>query len=142
MAKLMTIGRLAAQADISIETIRFYESQELLIPDERTDAGYRLYHRNAVERITFIKSAQNLGFALREIKDLLFLRTDDHATRADVRRHIEEKMAVVRRKIEALERIQESLETLLGSCEGQGSASTCPILEAFANSVDPEHVET
>ena len=131
MTQNMTIGGLAKRTGIGIETIRFYEKEKLLKPLERTPSGYRLYDVESVKRIDFIKGARELGFSLREIKGLLTLRTDSRSTRSEVRRQIGEKIEIVQAKIAALAAIKQSLERLHASCEGEGSASDCPILEAF-----------
>jgi MerR family copper efflux transcriptional regulator len=71
----LTIGRLAKQVSIGIETIRFYERQGLIEPPPRTDSNYRVYPEEEVNRLRFIKRAKNLGFTLSEIKELLFIRS-------------------------------------------------------------------
>jgi len=81
----LTIGRLAKQVSIGIETIRFYERQGLIEPPPRTDSNYRVYPEEEVNRLRFIKRAKNLGFTLSEIKELLFIRHDLHATKADIK---------------------------------------------------------
>ena len=74
----LTIGRLAKQAGLGIETIRFYERQGLIQPPPRTDSNYRIYPEEEVARLKFIKRAKDLGFTLKEIKELLFMQHDPH----------------------------------------------------------------
>jgi DNA-binding transcriptional MerR regulator len=64
----LTIGRLAKQVGLGIETVRFYERQGLIEPPPRTDSNYRIYPEEEVTRLKFIKRAKNLGFNLNEIK--------------------------------------------------------------------------
>ena len=78
----LTIGKLAKEADIGIETVRFYERQGLVAPPPRTESNYRVYPEEEVARIKFIKRAKALGFTLNEVKDLLAVSHDPHATRA------------------------------------------------------------
>ena len=124
-----TISRLAEQAEVNLQTIRYYEREELLLPVARTEAGYRIYPKEAVLRIRFIKRAQELGFSLSEVRELLALRMDEHATKANVRARARAKLADVEGKIARLGSIGESLRRLTESCSGCGPVGECPILE-------------
>ena len=136
----LTIGRLAKQAGLGIETVRFYERQGLIEPPPRTDSNYRVYPEGEVTRLKFIKRAKNLGFTLNEIKELLFIRHDPHATKADIKNRTLDKIEDVKKKISDLTRIQKALEHLASSCEGHGPLDDCPILEAL-DSDDAEHCQ-
>jgi len=126
-----TIGRLAKQVGIGIETVRFYERQGLIEPPPRTDSNYRVYPEEEVSRLRFIKKAKNLGFTLNEIKELLFIRHDPHATKADIKNRTLAKIKDVKQKISDLTRIQKALEHLASSCDGHGPLEECPILKAL-----------
>jgi Cu(I)-responsive transcriptional regulator len=132
----LTIGRLAKQAGLGIETVRFYERQGLIEPPPRTDSNYRVYPEGEVTRLKFIKRAKNLGFTLNEIKELLFIRHDPHATKADLKNRTLDKIEDVKKKISDLTRIQKALEHLASSCDGHGSLDECPILEALNSDVN------
>lgn len=127
----MTIGQVAKQAGVNIQTVRFYERKGLVTPASRRASGYRQYTPEAVKRIQFIKHAQEIGFSLREIEDLLSLRVDPGMTCADVKTRAEEKMAEVERKITKLQHMQRALEALVAQCDGHGPVSACPIIEAL-----------
>ena len=127
----LTIGRLAKQVGIGIETVRFYERQGLIEPPPRTDSNYRVYPEEEVSRLRFIKKAKSLGFTLSEIKELLFLRHDPHATKADIKNRTLAKITDVKQKISDLTRIQKALEHLASSCDGHGPLEDCPILKAL-----------
>lgn len=127
----MTIGQVAKQAGVNIETIRFYERKGLVLPAGRRASGYREYTSEAVKRIHFIKQAQDIGFSLREIADLLSLRVDPATTCGDVRARAEEKMAEVATKILKLQHMQRALDVLVAQCDGRGPVSECPIIEAL-----------
>jgi Hg(II)-responsive transcriptional regulator len=129
--KGLTIGRLAEQAGLGIETVRFYERQGLIPPPPRTASNYRIYPEEEVNRLKFIKRAKDLGFTLNEIKELLALQHDPHATKADIKKRTEKKIEVIKKKVRDLSRIQEALEHLAGTCDGRGPLSDCPILEAL-----------
>src|SRR5210317_36738 len=125
----LTIGRLAKQVGLGIETVRFYERQGLIEPPPRTDSNYRIYPEEEVTRLRFIKKAKSLGFTLNEIKELLFIRHDPNATKADIKNRTLNKIEDVKQKISDLTRIKMSLEHLASSCDGHGPLEECPILE-------------
>ena len=103
MRKLKS-GELAKQAGVNVETLRFYERKGLLPEFLRRGSGYREYPVESASLIRFIKRAQELGFSLREIRELLALRVQPGVTCADVREKAEQKISDVRRKIADLER--------------------------------------
>ena len=127
----MTIGQVAKRAGVNIQTVRFYERKGLVLPERRTDSGYRMYTAEAVRRILFVRHAQEMGFSLREIEDLLSLRIDPGMTCADVKIRAETKRTEVERKIDKLSHMQKALEMLVARCDGDGPVSECPIIEAL-----------
>jgi len=127
----LTVGRLAKQAQVNIETIRYYERRGLLPEPPRRESGYRQYPRDAVERIQFIKRAQALGFSLKEIGDLLSLRVDPGTTAGDIKRRAEAKLADIDAKIRDLQRMKAALMKLASACRGRGPTSECQILDAL-----------
>jgi len=127
----LTIGKLAKQVGVGIETVRFYERQGLIDPPPRTDSNYRIYPEDEVARLKFIKRAKSLGFTLHEIKELLFLRHDPHATKADIKDRTLAKIKDIEEKISDLTRIKTSLEHLASACDGHGPLDECPILNAM-----------
>ncbi len=129
--KPFTIGHLAKAANVGVETVRFYERKGLLQTPERKNSAYRQYDRDAVDRLKFIRRAQQVGFTLKEIEDLLGLRDDPDARRADVRERATNKIADINAKVRDLLAMRESLTNLLSSCEGDGPASACPIITAL-----------
>jgi MerR family copper efflux transcriptional regulator len=129
----LTIGRLAKEADVGIETVRFYERQGLIAPPPRTESNYRVYPREEVSRLRFIKRAKALGFTLNEIKELLALSHDPLTTRADIKTRTLAKIDDVGRKILDLTRIKAALERLAAECDGQGPLEGCPILAALTS---------
>lgn len=131
---MMTISQAARQAGCGVETIRFYERQGLIERPPKPPVGFRHYPSEIVDRVRFIRQAQVLGFSLREIDELLALRTDPAADCADVRARASAKLDEVGRKIAELERIREALAELIEACPGHGAARTCSILEALAYS--------
>ena len=130
--KAMTIGKAAGDAGVGVETIRFYERQGLIErPRKPVGSGVRVYPPETVERIRFIREAQQIGFSLREIRDLLALRADPSADSSEVRQQAVAKLQEVQRKIEQLERIGAALEVLIAACPGRGGLQACSIMEAI-----------
>jgi MerR family mercuric resistance operon transcriptional regulator len=129
--KGLTIGQVARRAGFGIETVRFYERNGLIDEPPRRLSGYRQYPEGVISRLRFIKRAKELGFSLREIKELLSLRVDPTATCSDIREHAEAKIADIDGKIRCLERMKDVLTRLTGSCVEAGQLSECPILEAL-----------
>jgi MerR family mercuric resistance operon transcriptional regulator len=129
--KALTIGRLAQEAGVNLETVRFYERQGLLPKPPRSASGYRLFPADAARRLRFIKRAKELGFSLSEIRELLALRVSPRTTSTEIRRRTEAKIADVEGKIKALDSIRKSLVKLARSCGGCAPLSECPILESL-----------
>lgn len=127
----LTIGELGEKAQVNIETLRYYERRGLLSAPPRSGANYRLYPPEAVKVVRFIKRAQDLGFTLKEIEELLSLRSAPEAQCADIRILAEEKIEDINAKIRTLQAIKEALTRLLSQCPGQAPIQECPILEAI-----------
>jgi len=132
MPSTLTIGKLAKQAAVSIDSIRFYEREGLLAAPARTESNYRLYSVEAVARLRFIKRAKDLGFSLTEIREFLELSHNPAASKADVKRKTRKKIEDIRGRMEDLGRILTVLEQLDQSCDGHGPIAGCPILNALA----------
>lgn len=127
----LTIGAIAKQAGVNVQTLRYYERRGLLLPLERRESGYRLYSAEAVQKLRFIKNAQTLGFTLKEISDLLRLRVSHRAHCDTVKKKTEEKLRDVAEKIHALTAIQRTLRTLAGACHRRATTDACPILNSL-----------
>lgn len=132
MATGLTISRAAEHAGVGVETVRFYERRGLIKqPPRPRNGGFRFYDDEAIERIRFIRQAQELGFSLREIKELLSLRADPAADCGDVRTQAVTKRQEVNRKIGQLQHIRAALDQLIASCPGGGALRACTIIEAM-----------
>ncbi len=127
----LTTGQLAKQAQVNIETVRYYERRGLIPEPPRRESGYRQYPRNMIARIQFIKRAQELGFSLKEIHELLSLRFEPATPAIVIRRKAEAKVKNIEEKIETLEAMKHALLKLIGQCDGHGSVDDCPIIEAL-----------
>ena len=129
--KPFTIGHLAREAGINLETVRYYEREGILPKAPRGPSGYRLFPADAVRRLKFIKRAQELGFSLKEIRELLALRVSPRTTSAEIRKRAEAKIVDIQGKITSLESMSRTLRKLAESCAGCGPLSECPILESL-----------
>lgn len=127
----LTIGEVAKAADVGIETVRFYEREGLIVEPPRRQSGYRQYPPDTVRRLRFIRRAKDLGFTLKEIRELLDLRVAPQRSCVDVRALAKAKMADIEAKMLDLARIQAALTELVRTCRGKGPTSECPILDAL-----------
>ena len=133
----MKIGSLARQAGVGVETVRFYEREGLIEqPPKPNGGGFRVYPREAVQRIRFIRQAQELGFSLRETSELVALKAIASSDCADVRDRARTKLEDVHQKIEQLGVIKGALEQLIEACPGEGALRSCSIIE-FLDGTDP-----
>ena len=135
--KPLTIGQLAKRADVGVETVRFYEREGLLEEPDRRASGYRQYDEGVVRRLQFIRRAKELGFTLKEIKELLSLKLDPSTTCADVKGRAETKIEDIESKIRTLQRMKRALVKVTKSCSGSGPTSECPILDAIETNGKP-----
>jgi len=127
-----TIGVAARQARVGVETIRFYERRGLVRqPSKPAASGARHYPPETVARIRFIRQAQQLGFSLHQIAELLALRAAPDADSADVRAAAQAKLAEVERKMAQLREVRAALRTLLAACPGGGGLEACSIMDAL-----------
>jgi MerR family mercuric resistance operon transcriptional regulator len=128
----LKIGQLAKLAHVNIDTVRYYEQRGLMPEPPRSESGYRLYADEDAKRLRFIKRAQELGFSLKEILDLLTLRVDSRTTCRDVKQRVDAKVVAVDEKIEELQAFRRALTRLSVACDGDAvPAEECPILGAL-----------
>ena len=127
----LTIGRLARAVGVNLETVRYYERRGLLPKPPRSGSGYRLFPAEAKRRLRFIRRAQELGFSLGEIRELLSLRVAPTAKSADVRRRAQAKITDIEAKIRSLQSMKKALRELTQACSGCGPVRDCRILESL-----------
>ena len=133
---MQTIGKIATQAGITADAVRYYEKEGLLSPTRKTEAGYRLYDADAVRRLRFIKQAQQCGFSLTEIRELLTLKNSDAACCKDVRSVAIAKKLQLEHKIKSLQVMSQALSELITICNRESSPlDECPIIAALETSM-------
>jgi Hg(II)-responsive transcriptional regulator len=127
----LTIGKLAKQAHVNRETVRYYERRRLLPRASRSATGYRVFADDALRRLRFIRHAKVLGFSLNEIRELLTLRVNSIDTCDRVRERTELKIANIERTIQALQQMNDALSELVAACSRRGKTNDCPILDSL-----------
>ena len=136
MSQGIQIGKLAKETGLSIDAIRFYEKQGLLKEPQRTEGGFRLFSAEDLHTLTFIQRAQQLGFSLGEIRELIIVRDGRTQACSHVRDLLDQKLAAVRKKIEELQELERELQVALRKCNRELRKETaasreqcCPVLE-------------
>jgi DNA-binding transcriptional MerR regulator len=128
------IGEVSRHTGLSVHAIRFYETEGLLREPARTDSGYRVFSPQTIEQLNFIRKAQELGFSLKEIRELLVLKDRSTDACSHVKSLVEEKLASVRGKLRELEAIEKDLKGVLTECKRQlkqhhpVGEGRCPVL--------------
>ena len=135
---MFTIGKLAGLADVSTDALRYYEREGLVAPAGKSDGGYRLYDKDSVTRILFIKQAQHCGFTLAEILELLLLRSQKAACCGDVRQRAIAKKLQLESRIRALNAMSRALDGLIADCANdEHGVEECTILAALEQATPP-----
>jgi len=129
MSESLTIGRLARAADVGVETIRYYQDRKLL-PVPPSTGAFRYYPVGLVDRIRFIKRAQELGFSLEEVSELLHL--EEGADRASIRHIATSRLSQIEQKLADLRRMQRVLKHLVSECEHTSTDLPCPIIDTLS----------
>lgn len=124
----MKIGEIAKRSGIGIETIRYYEREELLEEPQRRPSGYRQYDASTLERLKYIRRAKELGFTLSEIRDLLELSFASQISCDHVRQRAETKLNDIEGKIRSLQTMRRSLNGILKRCQARNSTDDCPLV--------------
>ena len=135
MNQAAKIGQVAQETGLSIDTIRFYEKQGLLKRSPRTEGGFRLFGASDIETLKFVRKAQELGFSLNEIRELLILRADHLPACSHIKELLAQKLTAVKEKIAELQNMERSLQHALQKCKRElktaapGHEERCPVLE-------------
>lgn len=136
----LSISEVAKECGVNIETIRYYEKRGLIQDPPRTATGYRAFPTEVIERIKFIKRAQELDFTLSEIQKLISISDNDgNFTATDAKQFAMEKLREVEDKIRGLGSVKSLLEDLLERCSGSGPICECPIIQNLSREGDDLH---
>lgn len=127
----MSIGELARRTQVHLETIRYYEREGLMPEPRRLTSGHRSFDHSAIGRLRFIRHAQELGFSLAEIREILALRAHPDRQCTDVCRQTRQKLKEVNEKITHLLAIKRALARLARACSGDRRIRECGILEVL-----------
>ena len=131
----LTIGKLAQQANVTIETIRYYQRKGLLDEPEKPATGYRQYPSQAISRLRFIKRAQQAGFTLKEILELLSL---DNEHCEEVQKIAEQKLLQIDQQLNDLTALRNALNNLVKGCQHEQSTQHCSLIDALSNQLDSQ----
>lgn len=126
---MMRIGELADQAGVNVQTLRYYERRGLLGAAPRTSSGFREYEGSSVRQVRFIRRAQDLGFTLEEIRDLLALWGDSARSCSAVEKRAEMTLERIESKIADLRQMSEALTKYVSACQHRTALQRCPLLE-------------
>jgi MerR family mercuric resistance operon transcriptional regulator len=124
---MKTIGKLAKELNIGVETIRFYERESLIKQPIKPESGYRLYSIEIADQLKFISNAKALGFTLKEISSLMSM--DGNC--AKVESFGLQKLEIIRNKIFNLQRLKKVIDEMTSSCKTNNDQSTCPIIDSL-----------
>lgn len=127
----LTIGQLARRAGVNLDTVRYYERRGLLAKPPRSAGGYRSFSEDTVKRLRFIRHAQEIGFTLKEIAELLRLQVDPDSTCGDVLGRAAAKSEAIDRKISHLKNMKRALKRLMTECARHLSSKQCSLIEAL-----------
>lgn len=140
MARGVQIGKASEKTGLTVDAIRFYEKERLLREPPRSEGGYRLYSERDIEHLLFIRKAQELGFSLAEIRELLLIKDERVEACTHVRDLIQQRLSSVREKMEALRKLERNLEEASRRCTdalihdaSDPQHECCPVLEEIAH---------
>lgn len=129
---MLTIGKIAELSGLTTDAIRYYEKEGLVVPQQKSEAGYRLYDDGAVRRLYFIKQAQHCGFTLAEIQQRLTLQTIDSSCCSDVRKLAVTKKLQLEARIRDLQAMSATLDPLIMGCAmDTAPVEKCTILSSL-----------
>lgn len=128
---MLRIGEVAKNSQVGVETVRYYEREGLIALPKRDDSGYRQYPETVIKQIQFIQRAKSLGFSLKEIGELIRLRSTSGVSCKGVKAKANAKISDIQKKIDALERMKMALQPLVARCKSSAPISDCPILNAL-----------
>lgn len=124
----LSVSEFARQAGVNLATVRYYERRRLLPPPPRTPAGYRIYSEESVKRLRFIRHAQELGFTLKEIAELLGISGKKKRASKEVCDLARKKIADIDDRLKALRSLRNQLQRLTNACSGEGTVEECVIM--------------
>lgn len=132
----MRSGEVAQEAGVNLQTLRYYERRGLLKEPPRRPSGYRTYARDTVDRLRFVKRAQQLGFTLAEVETLLHLAAGGPTSCDRARTMAREKATELDAKIASLTAMRKALERLIDTCDLPRGSRKCPLINSLQQAMD------
>lgn len=130
----LTIGKLAEAAGVPVSTIRYYEREGLLAPDERSGSNYRLYGPGSLSRLRFMRAAHGAGLTLGDIRTLLACREEGGEACHDVQGILGRRLEKVVQQLEHLVEVKGTLQRWIRECHEREPSGRC----AFIGSLDAQ----
>ena len=137
----MQIGMVAKQCGIGVETVRYYERQGLISEPLRSESGYRQYSEIVLKQIKFVQFSKSVGFSLRDIRELLKLRSNPGEACQKARNKLLDKVDEIQQKITTLEKMKATLIPFIDQCQANGKLSECSVLQTFENDIFTTNAE-
>ena len=130
---VLTIGKVARIAGVKVPTIRYYEQIGLMNEPERSPGNQRVYDEKAVQRLTFIAHARQLGFSLKQIRQLLHLADDPHQPCAQANEIAQQNLREIKSRMKRLRSLQKELLNMVDLCRANGTIADCRVIETLAD---------
>ena len=127
----MKIGAAARAAGLPVKTVRYYADIGLVVPDGRSDSGYRQYSDGELRKLIFARHARSFGFSIDQTRELLSLYGDKKRSSADVKQIAKKRLADIRERMAELQELHDELTHLVEACRGD-SRPDCPIINSLA----------
>lgn len=128
---MMNISKVAKAAGLPVKTVRYYGDINLVVAQQRSASGYRLYDDRSLRKLIFVRRARSFGFSIEACRELLDLYQDTGRSSIDVKRIAEARLAEIEQKQRDLQSLQVELSHLVRACKGD-QRPECPILEYLA----------
>ena len=136
------IGELAKRTGATVETIRYYEKEQLLPEPSRSSGNYRLYNEAHMERLQFILHCRTLDMTLDEVRILLEYWDEPDKDCSNVNNLLDEHIRTVEIRMNELEQLKKHLTALRQKCMSEASAKSCGILNTLADNANGKHKKT
>jgi len=130
---MFSIGTMSDRTGVKVPTIRYYEDMGLLAPADRTAGNQRRYDQAALDRLTFIRHARDLGFSIEAISELISLGQHPDQPCSGAARIASDQLADVRARLARLQRLEVELTRIVAGCSGTGTLEKCHVMAALAD---------
>ena len=127
----MKIGQLSKTSGCSVQTIRYYEREGLLLSPERSDGNFRLYNDSALKQLEFVKHCRSLDIPLNDIKRLIELKNKPEESCSSVNALIDQQLELVNQRMKELKALKAELQQMASTCGSGGTIEACGIIKSL-----------